>query len=767
MKIIVGLVVKCYSVFVILCVFTVPLFAWQPGLSQINATKNFSVDTNSRTDVLSFYNAIYQQSEGYLARGSADWVGGNINSTAPGAEGSVALALTQDTERRINYYRAMVGLNSDVSLNGSETVFIDPSDAHKPNSNITKVEASQRAALMMTKQGSATHTPPNTWFGWTTAAWNACHYGNLAVGFYGPGAIDEYMRENDSTSLSSWTSTAGHRRWLLYSRTQSMASGDIPNIIGNTVGNPTNYLLRSNCLYVVPNSSELGPAISQFILWPNAGYFPDPLIPIQWSISYPEADFSNAVLVVKDENGATVSTTPLSTNNVTQGDNSYVFSISGMPSSVSADTKYYLEMTNITGVGVPTELNYSVTLFDTDSPGAVLSLEGSELPPLAGAEYALPILGEVDAHEFRVGLLQNAVGASPWGDGAEDAANIQVVDGTDSVYPFKLAEAASTGVNGFHLGNTLGQFSGQTIQFSREVVTTSNTQLVFSYRLRRMTPGETVRLQITKDSGMSWTDLWTYTGTTENYNSFVDAPYVTGHSVSVPTSFQNQVVHFRFHVSYDQTVINPGTGSPYPIWSLDDIAFRSGFGIFLDDIAVTEGQWLPSPQVSTLAAEDTEAILDITTAGQALVEGSSYRLQLRTQIGGRWYPYGPPKDVVPTVYGNAYDAWVQTAYSVVGNAPDEDFDGDGIDNIVEYALGTDPTKFQADTSVSSISGNEFRLSDSINMNASGVTVSAECSTDLGTWLPAPIDMSGLDPAILVDMTGKPFCVVRWKVVKNP
>ena len=49
-------------------------------------TRGFEVDTSNRTEVVSFYQAIYMASEGYQDR--MGWTG-NYTSTAAGAEGTV------------------------------------------------------------------------------------------------------------------------------------------------------------------------------------------------------------------------------------------------------------------------------------------------------------------------------------------------------------------------------------------------------------------------------------------------------------------------------------------------------------------------------------------------------------------------------------------------------------------------------------------------------------------------------------------------------
>ena len=92
------------------------------------------MDTSDRSEVVSFYHAIYMASEGYRSR--IGWTGG-YNSTANGAEGTVSQAFAGDVERRLNYLRAMCGLAADVQVNTGATVRLAPDDSFQPAANTT------------------------------------------------------------------------------------------------------------------------------------------------------------------------------------------------------------------------------------------------------------------------------------------------------------------------------------------------------------------------------------------------------------------------------------------------------------------------------------------------------------------------------------------------------------------------------------------------------------------------------------------------------
>ncbi|RYD26017.1 MAG: hypothetical protein EOP87_23425, partial [Verrucomicrobiaceae bacterium] len=178
-------------------------------------TRGFEVDTSNRNSVVSFYQKVYRASEGYRDRMS--WTG-NYTSLAAGAEGTTSAVFVGDVERRLNYFRALCGVPANVRVNSGSVVTILAADAWQPDPSTTKAAAAQRSALMIARTYPNTsglnHNPPQTNVGWTTAAWNANKNGNLSLGFFGPGAVDAYVKEN-VTGTSSWNVDVGHRRWLM------------------------------------------------------------------------------------------------------------------------------------------------------------------------------------------------------------------------------------------------------------------------------------------------------------------------------------------------------------------------------------------------------------------------------------------------------------------------------------------------------------------------------------------------------------------------
>ena len=233
-------------------------------------SSGFEVDISSRNDVIAFWHAVYQASEGYETR--IGW-NGNYN----GKNGTTSRAFVDDVERRLNYFRAICGVPANARVNTDSTVFIEAKDPHKPSASTRKAAAAQAAALMLVrsydpKNGSApgnNHNPSKSLAGWSPAAWNANARGNLAFGLYGPGAITEYMTEEFSSNAATsvWNVETGHRRWGLFPEATDFATGDQP---GSTFSRPP-----TNVLYVFPKPGELKPdPAPDFVAYPAPGFFP-------------------------------------------------------------------------------------------------------------------------------------------------------------------------------------------------------------------------------------------------------------------------------------------------------------------------------------------------------------------------------------------------------------------------------------------------------------------------------------------------------------
>lgn len=295
-------------------------------------TSYFSIPFNkaisqpwNRTAIIADYFQNYVGSSVSLAE--LAWTGSTTGCIA----GSISTLAQNRTIQRINYYRRLVGLSDNMTL--------DPS----------RNAAAQEAALMMLANNDLNHDPPTTWLCYTVLGNLGAANSNLALGAFASNAIKLYMDDPGAGNI-----VAGHRRWILNSRASSFGVGATSNSDALWVFNP----------FITPSS------LPSYVAFPPAGYVPRQLIPQRWSISIPSANVANATVQVRD---ALNNTLPITTQPVVNGfgDNTLVWDIND-PSTAfawngSTDKSFYVQVSGVTLNGI-TQAPYSYTVVAID-PG--------------------------------------------------------------------------------------------------------------------------------------------------------------------------------------------------------------------------------------------------------------------------------------------------------------------------------------------------------------------------------------------------------------
>ncbi|MGC4016694.1 MAG: hypothetical protein QM755_19590 [Luteolibacter sp.] len=366
-------------------------FGWLPmagawtGNGTAPGTDGYSVDTNQRNDVLSFWQSVYKASEGYQSR--VGWTG----SYTTGAAGTVAATFSDDVERRVNFIRALCKVPAVVQLNTSSTIAYTSGDAAAPPLTTLKSTAAQASAMLIARNGATAmnHSPASSLTGWTAIGWNGNHYGDLANGFFGPGAIDAYARE-DVSGVSSWNTAVGHRRWMLKVQSTNFATGDTPGLKTEDSGGPK---APSNTLYIAQISGETDTtAAARYVPYPAAGYFPAPLNSPYWSLSYPGATFS-ALTKVQMYDANDVEIAPAANWGVFSitsgyGDNSIVWQVptAAAVKAVNTDTTFKVKVSNFdTPTSHIDSYTYSVTLMNPEKLTDSIPVSGSATPRATGS----------------------------------------------------------------------------------------------------------------------------------------------------------------------------------------------------------------------------------------------------------------------------------------------------------------------------------------------------------------------------------------------
>ncbi len=269
---------------------------------------------SSPTSALSARDLVMQDySESFGASMSNVGWTGSTSACDPGTVSQNARALVL---QRINYYRRLVGLNDNCTWDDSQTAKY------------------QQTALMMHANNTLDHDPPSSWSCYTTLGELGAGQSNLAMGMNGTYAIDGLMKD-------AWTTSAGHRRWLLHSTKTEFAYGS------------TSTYTAVGVMGLAGGNTQ----IPEFIAYPPEGYMPRPIMPGYWSFGIPGASFSSAQVTMTGPNG-NVPLTIVYTNGG-YGDKSIVWQPTGVVTGSGPDVSYTV---TVSGIGSADEASYTYTV---------------------------------------------------------------------------------------------------------------------------------------------------------------------------------------------------------------------------------------------------------------------------------------------------------------------------------------------------------------------------------------------------------------------
>ena len=145
----------------------------------------------------------------------------------------------------------------------------------------------------------------------------------------------------------------------------------------------------------------------------------------------------------------------------------------------------------------------------------------------------------------------------------------------------------------------------------------------------------------------------------------------------------------------------------------------------------------------TIQANARTASFEIAARADDLPEGTE-QLEIRIESGGGYQTDGSP--VVIPIGDSPLGNWLVENFAAESGqdiaSPDADPDGDGIANLIEYAMGLDPRTHDRDTgpiltSEATPEGRDVVYRFPINPAATDVTWEVESSKDLLSWLPHP------------------------------
>ncbi|HWX19764.1 MAG TPA: CAP domain-containing protein [Candidatus Binatia bacterium] len=510
------------------------------GPHKLSVTGGFSVNTDSREQVRSFFNAVYPSSDGVPMNTTA-----NVATCTPGTNST---AFQEAVLRRINWFRAMAGIPAAVTLNAAESA------------------NNQQGAVMMSANNMLSHFPPNNWTCFTGPGANAASNSNLSLGSDGSDAITSYIWDFGGNNYE-----VGHRRWVLYPQTQVMGTGDVP-AAGSYAPANTTWVFDGN--FGGPRPATRQP----YVAWPPEGFVPYQVVFPQWSLGLSNANFS-AATVTMTSNGVSlaVSLQPIANG---FGENTLVWYPTGLdPTSQSTvfpfngtDTVYSITVGNI-GVGAShISISYNVTVFDPAVPGAdyvPTTITGpSQIPAGTGTPYSCrpPNNTNVTSYQWRTSqrIPGNLV------DNAQNGLTNFTLS-PPPIYP-PITNAPDGSGNCFHLVHPDATSTvPQLLQLNRLLFPASNAVVTFKSELGYASANEVARVQVSTDGGTSWKDLYTLAGTGGQVESSFSQ-----HTLAL-SNIASQATLLRFNYDFPPAMsfsYFPG-GDPIEGWCIENIVITN------------------------------------------------------------------------------------------------------------------------------------------------------------------------------------------------
>ncbi len=673
------------------------LSAWTAKDTQVPPDWGFSVNNHDRNDVVSFWYEIYLSSEGYDRK--IGWTG---SYNAPESSGTVSEMFRRDIERRINFFRALCGVPSDIEVNRSgvdpdtgdpfglvlvdEGDPLDPADGDpfQPDPATTKQQAAQAAALMIalnydraTGSNPANDHDPDPGPGYVATdpatsairffspeSWNANSRSSLAFGVFGPGAMTEYILEELPGSVSAWNDLVGHRRWILNPEASNFGTGDTPGRLGPLMPDGTRPELRfpSNVLYVIQSEVEKYPDPAQgFVAYPAAGFFPAPINSKYWSLSMQGADFSAASVTMKTAAGAVVPVTLVKRDDPTDpldtiyGDPAIIWVVPSFVASkkVYADTKFTVTISGIAdpfpedGVTVPSSHSYSVTLInperilDNQSLSRLPKSTASQTTVRAAKSVKLSFKRPARAEAVSIAAYQRRV--ADWVEGAETTAKPRVIDQTDPAYPLVVLMSEKPKQFGALIGKRAFNLT-----FPRDFDFAKQGPPEQSFIVNRpFVPGKKAKVSFVYKRGLMskasrlLVEVSSDGGVVWKTIGTINGVSDTNADVKISRASLTVASSGLPHLlRFRYVVANPGAGI---------FTHEAGpswpTGIFLDEIELMNCDSLDLRKLNALPSSATAFTFSSKTAGAKLAPGQRWALAMRTKLGGHWFPDGPLKQL--------------------------------------------------------------------------------------------------------------------------
>ncbi len=304
----------------------------------LSSCKKDNGDDNNEPELTDLEKAKKDYQDTYLGTKAIalSWTG----STAGCNPGDVAAKVRENVIKRVNYYRRLVGLPDNVTLNSSQN------------------QKCQEAALYMIANHTITHYPSSGGQCYTSGAADAARHGNLAISYgseelsanHSTNAVTGYIEDPGSNNLA-----VGHRAWVLYPQLSAMGTGSCYN--------PSDKW-AANCLMWGDNLNGAAQSID-YVAYPPNGYIPSALVFPRWSFQIYGADFTAASVTMTDKDGKNIAVNIIH-KSAQQGapDARIAWEPQGynFPMGITSDTEFHVTVSGIKNAS-KTSYSYTVKVF--------------------------------------------------------------------------------------------------------------------------------------------------------------------------------------------------------------------------------------------------------------------------------------------------------------------------------------------------------------------------------------------------------------------
>ncbi len=472
----------------------------------------FNIDTANRDMVRDFYLAVFKQTS---------LVEANWNGSDPCTAGDSSNDFKLATLARINYFRAMAGVDANTTLDN--TLDTDAQNLAMEVAN-PGADCSSNSTVAITEDTSLAFI--------------------TSKGVSGANAVTSLMDDFGVGNEDMLT-----RMFVLEPSTTEVGTGNIDNSVGASIlwaATPTTFSA---------NSLRDG-----FVSWPSPNYVPANLIFDRWSFLHPTIDLSVASITVTMKDAANGDANiPLQIKHRENGLISWVPELPKNPDDLIGNESTDWVVT-IQDSGQDLIPPYHVKAFN---PSAFVPVTG-ELAPGVNQNFTYAFAdnnSNLDSNSIQYTLTSGPIFLD-----AENPPSY-VVSSQQSL--LIATDIFAGGTQSFHLSNPDGQTESFSIE--KDLVVGDNATLEFDSRIAYASSDQTANIVVRDVTTQTWNILQPELLTGASTNTTIESSF--SHKSVDLSAYQGKTIHIRFNYKFDQGIFSFATSNSG--WYIDNIGFNN------------------------------------------------------------------------------------------------------------------------------------------------------------------------------------------------